>query len=105
MAIHRMPAAASSAACPSFTNANAKTSTQEAAKNRVVVSTSQLLASIARSFRSTSHAVRRNISGRSEDGAVPRPQAGRRRFVGQEPSIPDERNARDEPVGQIQIVG
>jgi hypothetical protein len=63
IAIQRMPAAASSTAFPSLTKANAKTSTQATAKNSVVVNTSQLRASIAKSFRSTSHAVRMNING------------------------------------------
>ena len=36
IAIHRMPAAASSTACPSLTNAKANTSTHDTAKNSVV---------------------------------------------------------------------
>src|SRR6185503_370105 len=99
-----MPAAASSTARPSRTNANANTSTQAVAKNSVVVSTSQLRASMAKSFRSTSQAVRRNMSGRSDERAVARAQARARRFVGDQPAVAHQRNARDEAVGQIQVM-
>src|SRR5580765_4802576 len=100
-----MPAAASSTGRPSFTKAKAKISTQATAKNSVVVTTSQLFASIATSFRSTSHAVRKNISAGSDDGAIARAQAGRGRLVGEQAAIAHQRDAGHEAVGQIQIVG
>src|SRR5690349_9070896 len=99
-----MPAAASSGACPFFTKANAKISTHEIAKNSVVVSTSRLLTSIAKSLRSTSHAVRRNTSGGSDQGPVARAQPARRRLVGEQPAAADQHHAVDEAVRQIEIV-
>src|SRR5712691_13487497 len=113
MAIHRMPDAASSTARPSFTNANAKTSTHDAAKNSVVVRISQLLASIAKSFRSTSQAVLRNVilcsraanaSCGADERAVARPETRRGRFIGQQTAVANQRHARHEPVGQIEVV-
>src|SRR5580765_4234027 len=99
-----MPAAASSTGRPSFTKAKAKISTQATAKNSVVVTTSQLFASIATSFRSTSHTVRRNISAGPDERAVAGAQAGRRRLVGEQAAVAHQRDAGGEAVGQIEIV-
>src|SRR5882762_11752947 len=99
-----MPAAASATACPSLTSANANTRTHAAAKNIVVVRTSQLRASIATSFLRTSHAVRMNMSGRPDQRAVTRPQPGRRGFVGQQAAITNQRDACHEAVRQIHVV-
>src|SRR5471030_3080831 len=99
-----MPAAASSTGRPSFTNANAKISTHATAKNNVVVSTSQLFASIATSFRSTSHAVRKNMSVRPYQRSIPRAQPGRCGLVGYEAAVANQCHARHEAVSQIEIV-
>src|SRR4051812_48296931 len=104
MAIHRMPAAASSTARPSLTKAKAKISTHDTAKNSVVVSTSQLFASIATSLRSTSQAVRRNMSVGSDQRAVARAQAARRWLVGEETAVADQRDPGDQAVGEIEVV-
>src|SRR4051812_37668289 len=101
-----MPDAASSTARPSLTNANANTRTHDTAKNSVVVSTSQLRASIAKSFRRTSQAVRKkSMSGRSDQRAVARAQIRCGRFVGHQSPVAHQRDARDQPVGEIEIVG
>ena len=60
IAIHRMPAAASSSGRPSRTRAKANTRTQDAAKNIVVYTISRLRISTVRSLRMTTHATRRN---------------------------------------------
>src|SRR5256885_9682586 len=99
-----MPAAASSGAWPFFTSANAKISTHAIAKNSVVVSTSRLFTSIATSFRSTSHAVRRNTSGRSDQRAVARAQSGGGGLVGDQLAGADQRDPRHQAVGEIEIV-
>src|SRR3954454_10071192 len=104
MAIHRIPAAASSTARPSLTKAKAKISTHDTAKNRVVVSTSQLFASIATSLRSTSQAVRRNMSVGSDQRAVARAQAARRWLVGEQTAVADQRDPGDQAVGEIEVV-
>src|SRR3954447_25639379 len=99
-----MPAAASSTARPSLTKAKAKISTHDTAKNSVVVSTSQLFASMATSLRRTSHAVRKNMSARPDQRAVARAQPGRRRLVAEQPAAADQRHARDQGVGHVQVV-
>src|SRR3954453_13004112 len=99
-----MPAAASSTAFPSLTKANAKISTHETAKNRVVVNSSQLFASMATSLRSTSQAVRRNMSARPDQRAISRAQAGGGRLVGDQTAAADQRHPRNETVGDIEIV-
>ena len=57
IAIHRMPAAASSTGLPSRTKPNANTSTQDTAKNSVVYRISRLRTSMRRSLRVTSQTV------------------------------------------------
>src|SRR5581483_8717685 len=115
IAIHRMPAAASSRARPSRTNAKENTSTHATAKKSVVNRISRVLASIAKSFRSTSSATPANPTGgrlqppappscAPHHRAVPGSKAGRRRLVGDDPAVPHEHDARHEALGQIQIV-
>ena len=90
---------------PSLTNANAKISTHDTAKNSVVVRTSQLFASIATSFRSTSSAVRKNISARP-DRARGSARAGPATAGSsdEQPAVAHQRDARHQAVGEIEIV-
>src|ERR1700741_5024988 len=79
-------------------------STHEIAKNSVVVTTSRLFTSIAKSLRSTSHAVRTNISGGPDERAVAGAQPRRRRLVGHQAAAAHERDARDAAVCELGIV-
>src|SRR2546428_4592282 len=105
-----MPAAASSSGLPSLTNANAKISTHDSAKNSVVYRISRLLTSIAKSFRSTRSATLRNTaspwapSRTPDERPIPRAEPRGRRLVGNHPAIANERDAGHETVGQVEIV-
>ena len=105
IAIHRIPAAASSGAWPFFTNANAKISTHEIAKKSVVVRISRLFTSIAKSLRSTSQrGAQEHVRRAPDQRAIARPEAGRRRLVGEHAAAADQHDAVDQAVGKIQIV-
>src|SRR5262249_20856390 len=104
IAIHRMPAAASATTNPSRTSAKANTSTHETAKNSVVERISKLLISTATSLRNTSPAVRPNILFVPHDRAVAGPQPRLGRSVGEDLPAPHENDARDQTVGEIEIV-
>ena len=100
-----MPTAASLTARPSLTSANANTSTHDTEKNSVVVRISRPFTSMAKSFRNTSSAVRRNTSAASDDAAIAGAKAGGDRFVGEQAAVADDRDARHETLGEIEIVG
>src|SRR5512139_1753760 len=111
MAIHRIPAAASSSGWPSLTSANAKTSTQDTAKNAVVYRTSRLLTSTVRSLRITSHATRKNIWLVPRLPALPQmrpvalPQVCWTRLVGNHAPFLEHDGSIDQPLGNIKVVG
>src|SRR6266852_6184322 len=96
-----------SMARPSSTNANEKINTHDTAKNNVVDRISRLLTSMAKSFFSTSNAIFRNMVPRTlpaDHCAITASQSRRGRFVRDQPAVADDRDARHESVGQIEIV-
>src|SRR5436190_4758442 len=103
IAIHRIPAAASSSGSPCLTNAIENTRTQESANKSVVYRISRLFTSIAKSLRNTSNATLRNTLV-PHDGAVAGAQTDRGGLVGEKPAVANQRDARDQAVGEIEIV-
>src|SRR3970040_1531373 len=107
MAIHRTPAPTPSAALPSCTSENAKTSTQETAKNSVVYAISRLRTSTVRSLRTMSQTARSVVisCSSSDDTPICRPEPlGLGDGFG-DASIAQEDGSIEEPFGQIQVVG
>src|ERR1043166_1582316 len=102
-----MPAAALSTGTPSsLTNANEKIITHATAKKSVVYAISRLLASIARSLRSTSSATFRNPGATSVPyhRAISRAKPRGSDLIGHELACADDCDTRVETIGEIVIV-
>ena len=107
-----MPAAASGGACPSFTNANEKTSThddREEQRRRQDLAALHLDRDVLPQHEERGpqeHASRSVAADAAPRYARPiaLTQPARRRLVGEQPAVAHDRHARDQAVGQIEIV-